>query len=308
MRGRMKKDRGFVLLSVLFAVTLLLTSAVAFAWFVRVQLLRASTEDFAFRSRCAAREACTYASRKISEDNNGYDSSSERLYAPDGGIVMELGGFKIEIKIRPLDDKISTRGIFLPDGNTVRTEYEQPWKDIWAEVGKPDLAQPALDFMDTDLEQRMGSAEKQNYLNRPLYDLSELKLLEGVDDKLLYGAKNKKNKNKKYLAQFISALGSDKINVNSASAETLAVLDSGISYESAVSFAAARETAPVEKISDLKNYPGFSAAALTRLSNVLATESSQFELTIKVIEGARSRNYRAVVQRGEGSGLLRWEE
>ncbi|MDO4952605.1 MAG: type II secretion system protein GspK [Synergistaceae bacterium] len=305
IRGRVQ-NKGFVLLSVMFAVTLLLTSAVAFAWFVRVQLLRVSAEDFAFRSRCAAREACVYASQKINEDNNGYDSFSETLYSPNGGISMEFGGFKIDVKIKPLDDRISARGIFLPDGNTLRAEYEQAWKTVWAEVGCPELAQKALDFMDADSEQKLGSVEKQNYLNRPIYALSELKLLDGVDDALLYGTK--KNKGKKYLAQFISALGSDKINVNSANAETLAVLDSSIGYGTAASFVDARKNAPVKKISDLKSYPGFSAAVLTRLSNVLSTESGCFELSIKVAEGALSRNYRAVVQRGKDTGLLRWEE
>lgn len=303
----MMKNKGFVLLSVIFAVTLLLTAATAFAWFARNQLQGAATEDFAFRTRCAAREACVYAAKAVNDDQNGYDSMAERLYSPTGGIALEIGGFKVRIKLRPLNDRISLQGLFLPDGVTVRTEYEKAWNSIWNEIEHPELAQVVLDFMDKDEQQRLGSTERREFLNRTLFDLSELKLLDGIDDELLYGKKGKKNK-KKYLSQFISALGSDKINVNSANAETLAVLDAGIGYGNAQSLVAARNASPVEKLDDLKLYPGFSAAAVTKLTNILSTESTHFELLITVSEGKRERKYKAVIKRGEGCSLLRWEE
>lgn len=304
------KNKGFVLLSVIFSVTLLLTVAVAFAWFARNQLQGAATEDFAFRARCAAREACEYAAKAVSDDKNGYDSIFERLYSPTGGIALELGGFKVRVKLRPLNDRISLQGLFLPDGITVRTEYEEAWNSVWNEVEHPELAEVVLDFMDKDEQQRLGSTEKKEFLNRPLFDLSELKLLDGINDELLYGKNEKKGKKnkKKCLSQFISVLGSDKINVNSANAETLAVLDASIGYGNAQSLVAARNTSPVEKLDDLKRYPGFSAAAVTKLTNVLSTESTHFELLITVSEGKRERNYKAVIKRGEGCSLLRWEE
>lgn len=299
-----RKSNGFVLLSVIFSVTLLLTTAVAFAWFAKAELTAASSEDLLFRSRCAAYTAFDYAVSKINEDKNGYDSETELLYSPLGGLALDLGDLKVTVKIRPLNDKISTQGVFLPDGNTLRSEYEQPWKNVWDEVGHAELAQIVLDFMDKDNEQRLGSAEQKDFLNRPLFDLSELKLIKEVDDVLLYGSKKKKA----CLKQFISPLGSDKININCATAEVLSVLSTGLTLESAKSVVTARNTKPFKKTSELKSFPGFPAADFTKISNILSVESTQFEVDIKVIDGKRERNFKALAERGKGNLPLRWEE
>lgn len=302
--GKELKNSGFVLLSVLFSVTLLLSVAVAFAWFAKTEITAASSEAFLFESRCAARTACDYAVSKIKEDKNGYDSETELLYSPLGGLALDLGNLKVTVKIRPLNDLISTQGLFLPDGNTLRSEYEQPWKNLWDELKRPELAQIMLDFMDKDSEQRLSSVEQKDFLNRPVFDLCEFKLIKEVDDTLLYGNKKKKV----CLKQFISPYGSDKININCATAEALSVLSTGLSFESAKSVVAARSMKPFKKTAELKSFPGFPAEDFTKLSNILSVESTHFELDIKVAQGKRERNFRAIVKRG-GKGLpLRWEE
>lgn len=299
-----KKNSGFVLLSVIFSVTLLLTAAVAFAWFAKTEITAQSHETFLFRARCAAYTAFDYAVSKINEDNNGYDSETEYLYSPLGGIKLELGGLNVTVKIHPLNDKISTEGLFLPDGITLRSEYEEPWKNIWDEVGHPELAQIVLDFMDKDSDQRLSSVEQENFLNRPILDLSELKLLKGINNALLYGNK----KQKVYLKQFISPVGSDKININCATAEMLSMLSTGLTLESAKSIVAERKLKPFKKTSELKSFPGFPEADFTKLSNVLSVESTQFEVDIKVTEGNNERNFKALAERGSGNLPLRWEE
>jgi len=299
-----KKSSGFVLLSVLFSVTLLLSVAVAFAWFAKTEIAAASSEAFLFEARCAAETACEYASSMIDEDKNGYDCETELLYSPLGGVALDLGAVKVTVKIRLLNDMISTQGLFLPDGNTLRSEYEQPWKNVWDELKRPELAPVMLDFMDKDSEQRLSSVEQKDFLNRPVFDLSEFKLIKDVDDALLYGNKKKKV----CLKQFISPYGSDKININCATAEVLSMLSTGLTYESAKSVVAARRVKPFKNTSELKNLPGFPAADFTKLSNILSVESTHFELDIKVTKGKQQRNFRAIVKRGSKGLPLRWEE
>ena len=303
MKSISRQNSGFVLLSVMFSVTLLLTCALAFAWFAKTELKRVAAEAFIFKSRCAAEAACDYAMQKINEDKNGYDAITEQLYSPEGGISMDMGDYKLEIKIRPLNDKIAVQGLFLPDGNTLRNEYEYAWKTIWQQIGKPQLAPVVLDFMDKDDEPRLDGAERKEFLNRPVFELFELKLLNGVTDADIFGSK----KQKKCLKQFISTAGSDKININVATAETLSVLDKDIGFEAAKSLVSARLMAPFERVADLKKQPGFSQAAIARLNNVLSTESTHFELRIKVAQGAQERIFKAIVQRG-ANAPLRLEE
>lgn len=299
-----RQDKAFALPLVMFYSAILFTSAAAFAWFAKAQTARVSAEKFIFQSRCAAEAACEAALQKINEDANGYDSTTETLYSPNGGLFFEMGGCRVKVKISPMNDKISTQGLFLPDGRTLRSEYEQAWRNIWREVGHPELEQLSLDFMDKDTKQRMGSYESREFINRPLFDLSELKLLKGVTKELIYGGKN----NKKSLNLFISASGSDKININTAKAETFIVLDSDISLDTARSIVYVQNIRPFMKTSELKDFPGFPISAYARLSNVLSTESAQFELRINVAENNLERNYTAIVQRGETDCILRWEE
>ena len=108
---RSSKNKGFILISVMISVTLLLTAATAFSWYARTEMQRAEAVSFIVRSRSIAEIACKYASKKIAQDNNGYDSRSEPLYAYNGVLRSEIDGFTLEVKIEPLDDKIPINGI-----------------------------------------------------------------------------------------------------------------------------------------------------------------------------------------------------
>lgn len=302
---RFKCKGGFILLSVLFAVTILLTTATAFAWYARNEGKRVESMQFILRMRSTAEYALSMISEKIGEDGNGYDSIEEPLYR-SSGIVIDMGDYKIEALIEPLDDKIPISGILLPDGVTPRKEYEYAWERIWDYLKQPDLAAVVLDFMDKDQKQKLGGSERKESINRPVSDMSELKRLPEIDDGVLWGTKDIPGG----LGMFLTIYGKEKVNFNTASAAVLSILDKGIDMSLAETIVAERLKKPLKNGDDLKKILGFPEALVTKLTNITAFKSEYLRVKMKVIDFAgRERNYRVVLRRdGGGCSICRWEE
>ena len=305
-RRAMRNNRGFILVSVLLSVTLLLTSATAFAWFAKNEMKRAETERLILQARSAAEIGCSVVARLIAKDKNGYDGLTERLYMPGGTTKFELGDYKITASVAPLDDKIPVAGLFLPDGVTLRSEYEEGWGRVWDYLGRQELGTLVLDFMDSDEKQKLGGSERTGSINRPVSDLTELKRLPEISDGLLYGTKDIPGG----LSRYLTVYGKEKININVANPEVIAILDKRIDVQQARTLAASRLVKPIRSLADLRKVPGFPDAAVTRLSNVIGFESSYFRVNMSVeAPGGQRRNYRIILQRsGSSCKIARWEE
>ncbi|MDL2297557.1 type II secretion system protein GspK [Synergistaceae bacterium OttesenSCG-928-D05] len=302
---RKSSSRGFILVSVLISVSLLLSSAMAFAWFARNEMRRTETNVYMAQSRSVAEIACTLVSEKIGGDKNGYDGFTEALYSRVEQIELEIGDFQAIVTVTPLDDKIPLRGLFLPDGITVRNEYEAAWDNLWAAMRIPDVGTLVLDFMDKDDRQKLGGSERENNINRLVSDLSELKLLPEINDNILYGHERLSGG----LNRYVTVYGTEKINVNVAEPEVIANLDDMVDLNHAHSLVSARMISPIKNLEDLRALPGFPGAAVTKLANVLGFESTYFRLDMSVKRDDLERNYRVTVQRsGSSCTIVRWEE
>lgn len=299
-------SKGFILISVLISVTLLLTSATAFSWFARNEIKRAEAISFIARSRSAAEIACLDASKKIAKDKNGYDSRSEPLYAYNGLTKSKIADFDLEVAIEPLDDKIPINGILLPDRVTLRSEYEVAWKRIWEYVGFPWLSAIVLDFIDADSSQKLQGGEREASINRELTDLAELRLINEIDDGVLWGTKDIPGG----LSRYLTIYGKEKVNINTASPEVLAIMDERLDIAQARNFVAMRVMYPIKSLNDLKKIPGIPLNVITKLSNVISFESSYFRLKINVSYGdKKERNFRIILKRENDScSVVRWEE
>lgn len=302
---RYSSKRGFILVSVLISLSVLLTAAMGFAWFARNEMRRTETRVYMIQSRSVAEITCSLVSEKIGADKNGYDGFTESLYSRTHPIKLEIGDFTAEVTVTPLDNKIPLRGLFLPDGITARKEYESAWDDLWMRLKLPNVGTLVLDFMDKDDRQKLGGSERENNINRVVSDLSELKLLPEVNDGIIYGNELLPGG----LDRYVTAYGTEKINVNVAESEVIATLDDMIDLNHAQSLVASRMLNPIKSLDDLRTLPGFPSAAVTKLANVLGFESGYFQLDINVKQGDRERNYRVTVQRsGSSCTIVRWEE
>ena len=300
----MRKSSGFILVSVMIASATLLTAATAFAWFARTEARAEAARERIYRFRNAAQIAVNIMSRRIAEDRNGYDGPTESLYDPYEHVKLEIGDYTAEVQVRPLNDKIPISGLLLPDGVTPRSEYETAWENVWEALELPRLAWEVVDFIDADTDQRLGGAERDTNINRMISDLSELRAMPEITDGVLWGTDEIPGG----LARYVTVVGGEKINVNVAAPEVLAVLDDALTPSHARSIAAYRLVNPIKDMEGLRNVPGFPASLTTKLANIIGFESTHFLLSVKVSDGAGSvRNYRVVVERG-GSGAYSWEE
>ena len=300
----MRKSSGFILVSVMIASATLLTAATAFAWFARTEARAEAARERIYRFRSVAEIAVNIMSRRIAQDSNGYDGPTEQLYDPYEHVKLEVGDYTAEVQIRPLNDKIPISGLLLPDGVTPRSEYETAWENVWEALELPRLAWEVVDFIDADTDQRLGGAERDTNINRMISDLSELRAMPEITDGVLWGTEEIPGG----LAQYVTVIGGEKINVNVAAPEVLAVLDDALTPSHARSIAAYRLVNPIKDMEGLRNVPGFPASLTTKLANIIGFESTHFLLSVKVSDGAGNvRNYRVVVERG-GSGAYSWEE
>lgn len=300
----MRKSSGFILVSVMIASATLLTAATAFAWFARTEARAEAARERIYRFRNAAQIAVNIMSRRIAEDRNGYDGPTESLYDPYEHVKLEIGDYTAEVQVRPLNDKIPISGLLLPDGVTPRSEYETAWENVWEALELPRLAWEVVDFIDADTDQRLGGAERETNINRMISDLSELRAMPEITDGVLWGTEEIPGG----LAQYVTVIGGEKINVNVAAPEVLAVLDDALTPSHARSIAAYRLVNPIKDMEGLRNVPGFPASLTTKLANIIGFESTHFLLSVKVSDGAGNvRNYRVVVERG-GTGAYSWEE
>ena len=300
----MRKSSGFILVSVMIASATLLTAATAFAWFARTEARAEAARERIYRFRNAAQIAVNIMSRRIAEDRTGYDGPTESLYDPYEHVKLEIGDYTAEVQIRPLNDKIPISGLLLPDGVTPRSEYETAWENVWEALELPRLAWEVVDFIDADTDQRLGGAERDTNINRMISDLSELRAMPEITDGVLWGTDEIPGG----LARYVTVVGGEKINVNVAAPEVLAVLDDALTPSHARSIAAYRLVNPIKDMEGLRNVPGFPASLTTKLANIIGFESTHFLLSVKVSDGAGNvRNYRVVVERG-GSGAYSWEE
>lgn len=300
----MRKSSGFILVSVMIASATLLTAATAFAWFARTEARAEAARERIYRFRNAAQIAVNIMSRRIAEDRNGYDGPTESLYDPYEHVKLEIGDYTAEVQIRPLNDKIPISGLLLPDGVTPRSEYETAWENVWEALELPRLAWEVVDFIDADTDQRLGGAERETNINRMISDLSELRAMPEITDGVLWGTDEIPGG----LARYVTVIGGEKINVNVAAPEVLAVLDDALTPSHARSIAAYRLVNPIKDMEGLRNVPGFPASLTTKLANIIGFESTHFLLSVKVSDVAGNvRNYRVVVERG-GSGAYSWEE
>lgn len=302
-----RNSGGFIFISVLFSLTLLLTAATAFAWFARTESKREAARENILKCRGIAEIAADIAGERIAADNSGYDGFDEPLYAPGGGLRVIIGEYEATVRVTPLGGKIPVNAVLLPDRVTLRKEYEYAWNAVWEESGREELAQLVIDFMDADRRQKLGGAEDEKNINRPVADLCELKAIAGISDDVLWGGADRPGG----VARYLEALDGQKININTAEAEMIAKLDPAITIDTARLVAASRLSSPLKSIEDLRRVPGFPAALATKLANVIGYESSFFLLETKVTTGSGSivRNYRITVRRSGNNCIIeKWEE
>ena len=270
------KRKGLVLLSVLLVSLFLLTASTMYALFARRSVRNFDRQQRIFTARMVCEALLPAAGGLIALHPGDSHSPGDEEFAfrkivfPDAGVIVEM-------EIFPLDDGIPLNHILLPDGRTVRTEMEGPWRRLWQEAGAEHLGSAALDFLDPDDEPRLGGGEREWFLNRPLLSVEELLLVPGVTEEVLSGGAGRQG-----IRPLVSVWTEGKINVNSAPPEVLALLD-GLDRRIAADLAETRKRRPFTSMDDLAAVPSFPASSRSRLMNVLSFTSTRFRVSFSAV-------------------------
>jgi type II secretory pathway component PulK len=305
--GCQNSKSGFILITVLMISTLFLSAATSFAWFAKTQMRRVSDEEFALRARTLAVIALSEVSEWISSDTNEFDSMRELLYYPDLPLVLPFDDWQVNISITPQNALLPLNYIFLPDGVTVRKEYEHAWDEVWNILKKNDTGMVVLDFLDGDTEARAGGLEEDYFPNKQIGDLSELLLLsEDITPELLYGGAGSDDI---AISTYFTVYGGEKININFAPREVLLVLDQDLWPTMVDAIIAYREEENITNAKDLLNIPGFPLTVTARLNNILGYKSDYFLVRIGALNGTREHNFVVMMKRaGNKCQVINWRE
>ncbi len=291
--------RGFVLVSVLMLGMVLISCATAFTWFVRTQARSVGGERTALTSRSMASILATSIASLLGELSSlsAYDSPTQKWYQPLAFTADELGVWVIQVT--PLDDKIPLRQLFLPDGSTLRRELSVVWEDLWEKLGHRELAPVVLDFLDRNTRPIVGGTERQGFLNRPPYDMSELLILStDINAEILAS-----------LEEYCTIYSDGRINLNTAPVHVMELLPGLDTGGMAERVAQSRMEKPLETLQDVQSLPGAGPKTSSQLTNIAAFSSRYFLLKIDSVntDGAGGISYRIILDRTTKQ-IIRWEE
>lgn len=298
------KRPGFILVAVMMSVTILVTGALAFAWFARMELRKAEALSFSLQARSLAETAVHEIRRGLVMDTNDADSLLEPWF---GSWPLPLGeNLSVAVRLTPQNGAFPVNALFLPDGSTLRTELGKPWERLWEKVGRPDLAVEVLDFLDTDRTPRPGGSEEESFINRPPSALEEIRLIPGIDENLLTG---NNEKHAVGLERLLTVNSDGKINVNVAVPEVLEILDDTLTPAVVREIVEKRRKEPLSGWGDLDVLPGFPRGLQPKLAGVLSFTSSHFLAEIEVRKGDLVRRFEAVLLKRSGRcTVIAWKE
>ncbi len=299
------RKRGFVLISVLMLGVLLISCATSFSWFVRMQVRGMRRETLTLSKRTLATVLTNSVMSLLSElsSHTNYDSPVQRWYQPFLFSIPDMGIWAVQIT--PLDDKIPLRNIFLPDGNTMRRELTEVWREMWNKLRHRELEQLTLDFIDKNNRPRVGSREEKYFINRAPYDISEFLILSNdITRETVYGDDGILG-----LSDYCTVYSDGKININVAPVHVMELLPGLDTGGLAQSIAEHRTENAIENFQDLQKLPGASARTSTQLTNIVSFKSRYFNIKLQsIIENEEDTSSFSVIFDRTAKKIVRWEE
>ncbi len=268
------RKKGSIFLSVLLGAGIAIALAIAINYQARLEIKK----SYNFRDRCEAR----LLSRSV------IDALSRNPLSIPPYKLQE--GRWISVESVDLERYININSIILPDGKTVDVKWRKIFERIFnLNAVSLDLIPRICDFIDGDREPRLGGFEGEGNLNRRLYLIDELLLMNGMNEKLFKG----------FFSKYFTAISSGKVNLNTAPKEILMALSDEIDEEVADAIIEFRKNHPLRSFSDLKKIPSFPPKIIPDLAQVCCFEGKYFRLRVKVKVGEVILKTEAVVSDGK---------
>jgi general secretion pathway protein K len=309
-------EAGFILVTVLLVIAILLPLVLAFSSKVQVSLLQAENFLNSAQAVRLARSGVEGAMALLRSDDPTYDTRKD-TWAFDFPAIG-VGEGTVDVKIEDEDGKIPINQLVLPNGVDVNRDVEKRLRALVGRLGeRPEIVDALIDWIDTneDLTGTEG-AEEEYYKelgyhckNGPLDSLEELSLVKGFEKDLLVS--------KNFLAYVTAAPTDGKINVNTAPVEVLhavlgtqtTALAQPLNESDVEDLVRHREEHEFKTPADVNQVVKVSAAQAGNIAALIKVNSAYFTVHSKCLLGKVVYNAEALLKRdGNTVVTLSWRE
>lgn len=309
-RGYSGDERGFVLVTVLIVIALLLPAVLVFYSKAQVNLTQAANFRDSIQAIRLARSGVEGAIGVLKADDASYDGKGDRwaLRFPALGVGTGL----LEVKIDDEDGKLNINTLVAAavDKDVVNPEVETRLRKLITRLGgRPEVVDGLIDWMDRDdkvfgdqgAEESFYRERGQTVKNGPLDSLDELLRIRGFDRELLVDRK---------LLDYLTVAPTDgKLNLNTAPVELLLDLHPDLREGLVEEIVRYRDEKDFTSMDDVKKVIGLAEPLAARLNPLLKVSSVFFTIRAKYTAGNVVKQVESLVRRDGGMvTILSWRE
>jgi general secretion pathway protein K len=301
-------QRGFVLVSVLIVIALLLPVVLAFYSSAQLHLAQAGNFRDSIQAVRFARAGVEGAIGLLQMDDASYDCDSDSWAMPFP--PLSLGDGILEVKITDEESKLNVNSLVTTDGKTVSAQTDRHLRRLIQRLGgKPEIVDALIDWIDTDSEVKGEAGAEDVYYtelgykakNGPLDSLDELSTIKGFDNELLadLGLKN--------LLTVVTTDG--KLNINTAPIDVLYDLHEELREGLVEEIVKHRQEQVYKTPGDVKNAIGITDTLYAKILPLIKVNSSIFTVKSRYTAGKMVKQVEAVLKRdGATVTVIAWRE
>ena len=309
-------EEGFVLITILLVIAILIPLVLTFTSRVQINLLQAENFRNSVQAVRLSRSGVEGAMGILKNDDPTYDTPKD-MWALDFP-SLSVGEGKLDVKIRDEDGKIPVNQLVQRNGIDVDKDVDQRLRKLISRLGgHPEVVDALIDWIDTDdVVTGAAGAESEYYRplgyaskNGPIDSLDELSMVKGFDKELLID---------KSLLNYLTVAQTDgKVNVNTAPSEVLfALLGTGttalaqpLNESDIEELLRHREEHEFRNVQDVNAVVKISAAQAGNIAGLIKVNSAFFTVLSKCTLGRVVYNSEALLQRdGKNITTVSWRE
>lgn len=307
----MSGERGFALIITLIVTALLVAVTTEFVQEVFVETSMSHGYNDAQQASLAAASGVDAAVKvlQLALRTQVYSSLNDPWAKPQ---VIEDARSSITVSITEESGKLDINSIVFPNG-MVNEDYYGAVRRLMDRLGLPvSLCDAAADWIDENDSVRTGGAETGYYRslpspydakNGPFETYEELRMAAGFDEKTL-------RKLNPYITVYGEAEGSpySRVNINTAPADLLAVLDPGMSDDLAARIVEYRSKTPIRNPAEITAISGLETVGIA-LQGKIAVKGTVFRIQSRAQVRDTVRIVEAVIRlSGSQPDVLYWRE
>ena len=309
-------EEGFVLVTILLVIAILVPLVLAFTSRVQVNLMQADNFRNSVQAVRLSRSGVEGAIGILKTDDPTYDTLKD-TWALDFPALGVAEG-TLDVKIKDEDGKIPINQLVQDNGVDVNKDVEQRLRKLISRLGgRPEVIDALIDWIDTnDTVTGAAGAEYEYYKalgyaskNGPIDSLDELSMVKGFDKELLFD---------KNFLNFVTVAQTDgKINVNTAPEEVLfallgtqtTALAQPLNDSDVEDLIRHRDEHEFKTIQDVNAVVKISTTQAGNIASLIKVNSAFFTVSSKCKLGKVVYNSEALLQRdGKNITTVSWRE